>query len=268
MSKVKGIVLAGGTGSRLGNATKVTNKHLLPVWNKCMIDYPISVLSRASVTEIMVVTGREHMGAVTAYLGSGSTYLEVSPKLDFTFRVQDEAGGIAQALGLARDFVCPGDQLVVILGDNIFIDEVIHQKIITFTQTNQESWGGPESSQACVFLKSVPDPQRFGVAEINARGQIMGIEEKPQKPKSNLAVTGLYIYPFNVFKIIDGLEPSERGELEITAVNNTFIDQRRLSARQIDGHWTDAGTPQSLLRANMMLANIAGEDLGSDYYRI
>ena len=201
---MKGIVLAGGTGSRLYPLTKVTNKHLLPIGTKPMIYYPIEKLIEAGIQEILIVTGTEHMGDVVGLLGSGVEF-----NCRFTYKVQDQAGGIAQALGLAENFI-GGDAMTVILGDNIF------EAPIT---TQVQAWPG---SGASIFIKEVHDPQRYGVAEIHGN-QIIGIEEKPKQPKSNYCVTGIYMYDATVFEIIKTLKPSGRGELEITDVNNYFI---------------------------------------------
>jgi len=236
---MKGIVLAGGTGSRLKPLTDVTNKHLLPVGKYPMIFYSIYQLKQAGITEILIITGREHMGSVMGLLGSGSEF-----GLDFTFKVQDQAGGIAQALGLARRFVA-GDYCVVALGDNIFEDN-ISPFVELFTK---------QGRGAKVLLKEVPDPQRFGVAEIKD-GKIITIEEKPKRPKSNLAITGIYVYDSKVFDIIKTLRPSARGELEITDVNNKYIQQGELTYNILKGLWTDAGTPESLFRANEICKNI------------
>ena len=236
---MKGIVLAGGTGSRLKPLTDVTNKHLLPVGKYPMIFYSIYQLKQAGITEILIITGREHMGSVMGLLGSGSKF-----GLDFTFKVQDQAGGIAQALGLAEHFVA-GDYCVVALGDNIFEDN-ISPFVELFTK---------QGRGAKVLLKEVPDPQRFGVAEIKD-GKIITIEEKPKRPKSNLAITGIYVYDSKVFDIIKTLRPSARGELEITDVNNKYIQQGELTYNILKGLWTDAGTPESLFRANEICKNI------------
>jgi len=230
---MKGIILAGGTGSRLKPLTNVTNKHLLPVGKYPMIFYPIYRLKQAGITDILVVTGREYMGDVIELLGSGYEF-----GVEFTFKVQDQAGGIAQALGLAEHFVA-GDQCVVILGDNIFEDN-----ITPFVKSFAKQEKG-----AKILLKEVPDPQRFGVAEMQ-NGKIISIEEKPKQPKSNFAVTGIYMYDSEVFDIIKTLKPSARGELEITDVNNKYIQQGTLTYDILKGWWTDAGTPDSLFRAN------------------
>ncbi|MFO7799528.1 sugar phosphate nucleotidyltransferase [Rhodohalobacter sp.] len=228
---MKGIILAGGTGSRLYPLTKVTNKHLLPVGNKPMIYYPIEKLTGAGIDEILIVTGTEHMGDVVNLLGSGKDF-----ECRFTYKVQDEAGGIAQALGLARNFV-GNDSMAVILGDNIFESD------LTAVVKNYDKSG------AQIIIKEVDGPQRFGVAELK-EDKITGIEEKPDQPKSNFAVTGIYFFPPDVFDIIETLEPSNRGELEITDVNNHYIQQGRMKYSVLKGWWTDAGTPDSYKRAN------------------
>lgn len=230
---LRGVVLAGGTGSRLMPLTKVTNKHLLPVGQKPMIYYPIGKLISVGIEQILIVTGVEHMGDVVGLLGSGREF-----KCQFTYRVQDEAGGIAQALGLAENFAS-GKPLVVILADNIFqvplkpyVERFIAQK------------GG-----ARVLLKQVPNPQRFGVAEFSD-GKIVRIVEKPKKPKSDYVVTGIYFYDTSVFDIIRTLKPSGRGELEITDVNDAYIQKGQMAYDILDGWWTDAGTFESLVKAN------------------
>lgn len=233
---LKGIILAGGTGSRLRPLTNVTNKHLLPVGRKPMIFYPIQKMTSIGIQEILVVTGVEHMGDVVSLLGSGRNF-----GCRFTYKVQDEAGGIAQALGLAEDFAA-GGRIVVILGDNIFQD-----KLTSYAQRFCQQQTG-----ARVLLKKVPDPHRFGVAQIKD-GMVLGIEEKPAKPKSEYAVTGVYFYDSTVFKIIRTLKPSARGELEITDVNNAYIGRQALAYDIMDGWWTDAGTFESLKRANQLV---------------
>jgi len=230
---MKGVILAGGTGSRLYPLTKVTNKHLLPVYDKPMIFYPIQTLVNAGIKEIMVVSGRGHAGHFLELLGSGADL-----GVKFTYEIQEEAGGIAQALSLAESFADEED-VAVILGDNIFQDN-IKQDVSNFT-------GG-----AKIFLKTVPDAHRFGVAELKGN-KVIGIEEKPREPKSNFAVTGLYIYSNSVFKIIKTLKPSARGELEITDVNNYFVNNGTMEYRILDGFWSDAGTFESLLRASLMV---------------
>ncbi|MEW6056365.1 MAG: sugar phosphate nucleotidyltransferase [Bdellovibrionota bacterium] len=233
---MKGIVLAGGTGSRLFPLTKVTNKHLLPVGRKPMIFYPIEKFVDAGIQEILIVTGLEHMGDVVNLLGSGKDY-----GCRFTYRVQDEAGGIAQALGLAEHFV-HGDSCAVILGDNIFADE-IGSHVRAFKE---------QGKGARILLKEVPDPHRFGVAELKG-DRVVGIEEKPKNPKSNYAVTGIYFYDSEVFNIVKTLKPSRRGELEITDVNNHYISQGTLSYGALKSWWSDAGTFDSLARVNKLI---------------
>jgi len=232
---MKGIILAGGTGSRLYPLTKVTNKHLLPIGNKPMIYYPIEKLTEAGIEEILIVTGTEHMGDVVNLLGSGKDF-----GCRFTYKVQDEAGGIAQALGLAENFV-GDDCMTVILGDNIF--ETSLQKALT-------SYPG---GGAQILLKEVDDPERFGVAEVQG-DKIVGIEEKPERPKSKLAVTGVYMYDARVFDFIRNLKPSDRGELEITDVNNAYINQSAMRFSVMEGWWTDAGTHASYKRANKLVS--------------
>ena len=231
--KLKGVVLAGGTGSRLFPLTKVTNKHLLPVGLAPMIWHPIWKMKEAGIEEILVVTGTEHMGDVVGLMGSGKDF-----GCRFTYKVQDEAGGIAQALGLAENFVA-SDGMCVILGDNIFLDSLAEQAEVFKAQ----------EQGARIMLKPVQDPQRFGVAEIQG-DRVVGIVEKPQVPASNLAVTGIYFYDATVFDIIRTVKPSGRGEMEITDVNNAYIHRGKLSYGTFDGWWTDAGTYPSLAHAN------------------
>ena len=233
---LKGVVLAGGTGSRLMPLTKVTNKHLLPIGQQPMIYYPIRKLTSAGIEQILIVTGVEHMGDVVGLLGSGREF-----GCHFTYKVQDEAGGIAQALGLAEDF-SHDEPVAVILGDNIFkaslrgyVERFVSQKA-----------GGR------ILVRRVSDPQRFGVAEIRD-GKVLGIQEKPKKPKSDYAVTGIYFYDAAVFDIIRTLKPSGRGELEITDVNNAYIAKGRLHYDILEGWWSDAGTFESLSRAHELV---------------
>ena len=230
---MKGIILAGGTGSRLYPLTKVTNKHLLPVYDKPMICYPLEMLIDAGIDEIMIVSGRGHAGHFLELLGSGSEH-----GVSITYEIQEEAGGIAQALGLARTWAGK-DDICVILGDNIFEDK-IREDVDTF------------ESGARIFLKEVQDPQRFGVAEVNGN-KVVHIEEKPAEPKNNLAVTGLYMYDSRVFSIIRQLKPSGRGELEITDVNNAYINKDEMRFSVLRGFWSDAGTFESLMRASLMV---------------
>ncbi|MBF0350719.1 MAG: NTP transferase domain-containing protein [SAR324 cluster bacterium] len=230
---MKGIVLAGGTGSRLFPLTKVTNKHLLPVGNQPMIFHPIQKLTEAGIEEILIVTGLDHMGDVVNLLGSGKDF-----NCRFTYKVQDEAGGIAQALGLAENFA-GGSPVCVILGDNIFEDS-----IAPYVKNFQKQETG-----AKILIKEVHDPHRYGVAEIHGN-LIVGIEEKPQEPKSSYCVTGIYMYDAQVFKVIPVLKPSNRGELEITDVNNYYLHQKQMTFDILTGWWTDAGTFPSYRLAN------------------
>lgn len=212
---MKGVILAGGTGSRLYPLTKVTNKHLLPVYDKPMIYYPIKTLIDAGIKEIMIVSGRGHAGHFLELLGSGADF-----GVKFTYEIQEEAGGIAQALSLAENFA-DEDDVTVILGDNIFQDN-IKEDVENF------------NNGAKIFLKEVPDVHRFGVAELKG-DKVIGIEEKPAVPKTNLAVTGLYIYDYDVFDAIKTLKPSGRGELEITDVNNYYVNKGVMEYRVLEG---------------------------------
>lgn len=243
---MKGIILAGGTGSRLFPLTKVTNKHLLPVGKYPMIFHSIAKLKEADISDILIVTGKDHMGDVVNLLGSGHEF-----GVSFTYKVQDEAGGIAQALGLAEHFV-NGDQMVVILGDNVFADS-----IATFVSNFKE-----QNKGAKILIQEVHDPQRYGVPELNG-DKIVSIEEKPKQPKSNYAVTGIYMYDSKVFEIVKTLKPSGRGELEITDVNNAYIEANELSYDVLQGWWTDAGTHASLTKANELAKDLTfGEEFG------
>lgn len=233
-SKLKGIILAGGTGSRLYPLTKVTNKHLLPVGRKPMIYHPIGKLNEAGIDEILIVTGVEHMGDIVTLLGSGREF-----KCRFTYKVQDKAGGIAQALALAENFI-DDDRMAVILGDNIFEDS-----LIPFVKNYMAQKAG-----AKILVKEVHDPQRFGVVEMK-NGKVVSIEEKPKKPKSNFIVTGIYFFDGTVFDAIRKLKPSGRGELEITDVNRDYLKKGSLTYDILSGWWSDAGTFESLERASL-----------------
>jgi len=235
---LKGIVLAGGLGTRLYPLTKVTNKHLLPIYNKPMIYYPIETLVDAGIKDILIVTGGKNAGDFVKLLGNGKEF----GLNHINFVYQEGEGGIAEALGLAEYFI-DNDKIVVILGDNI-IEGSIKSAVEDFI--NQP--GG-----AKILLKEVENPGRFGVAELHG-DKIVGIEEKPKTPKSNYVVTGIYMYDGNVFNIIKGLKPSDRGELEITDVNNAYIEQGTMTYDFLDGWWTDAGTFESLFRANCLIA--------------
>jgi glucose-1-phosphate thymidylyltransferase len=231
---MKGIILAGGTGSRLYPLTKVTNKHLLPVGNKPMIYHPIDKLIEVGINEILIVTGTDHMGDVVNLLGSGKDF-----GCRFTYKVQDEAGGIAQALGLAENFA-GNDPVVVILGDNIFEHSL------------QKAVDNYRGKGAQILIQEVEDPERYGVAELDGE-KVVSIQEKPKNPKSNYAVTGIYFYDNSVFECIKTLKPSGRGELEITDVNNFYIKKAQMKSSVLEGWWTDAGTPDSYKHANKLV---------------
>ncbi|MBN3033592.1 MAG: NTP transferase domain-containing protein [Candidatus Saganbacteria bacterium] len=233
---MKGIILAGGTGSRLFPLTKVTNKHLLPVGRQPMIYHPIGKLTEAGIEEILIVTGVDHMGDIVTLLGSGHDF-----KCRFTYKVQDRAGGIAQALGLAENFV-GRDKMCVILGDNVFEDS-----LAPFAKKYAAQARG-----AKILLKEVSDPQRFGVVDFEG-GKILSIEEKPKKPKSKFAVVGIYFFDSMVFEIVKRLKPSGRGELEITEVNQAYLERGELTYDLMSGWWSDAGTFESLERASLFV---------------
>jgi len=235
---MKGVVLAGGTGSRLYPLTKVTNKHLLPVFDKPMIYYPIQTLVNAGIREILLVTGGKNAGEFLRLLGNGRDF--GLKHLNYTY--QEGEGGIAEALALAEYFG-DGELICVILGDNL-IEYNICRAVENFEKQKQG---------AKIILKRVPDAQRFGVAEIRG-DHVINIEEKPELPKSDHAVIGIYFYDQSVFDKIRRLRPSPRGELEITDVNNFYIQQGTLTYELLEGWWTDAGTFESLLRANNLVA--------------
>ncbi|MBS3090576.1 NTP transferase domain-containing protein [Candidatus Pacearchaeota archaeon] len=227
---MKGIILAGGLGTRLGELTKVTNKHLLPVYSKPMIYHPLETLIDAGIKEIRVVSGPEHTGDFLELLGSGERF-----NAGITYSIQEKPLGIAHAISLAEDFA-NGEAIAAILGDNIFEDRF----------NFDDFYDG-----AKVFLKEVPDANRFGVAEIS-NGRLAGIEEKPKNPKTNYAVTGLYLYDHTVFYRIKNLKPSARGELEVSELNSSYIKDEKMQYEILKGFWTDAGTFDSLLRANIL----------------
>ena len=245
---MKGVVLAGGLGSRLNPLTKVTNKHLLPIYDKPMIYYPIQTLVNAGIQDILVVTGGKNAGEFLRLLGNGKDF--GLKHVNYTY--QEGEGGIAQALGLA-EFFADGEPICVILGDNI-IENNICQAVDDFRK---------QGKGAKILLKEVTDAQRFGVAEIKG-DRIVGIEEKPKTPKSNLAVIGIYLYDTTVFEKIRRLKPSGRGELEITDVNNFYIEEGTLTYEVLDGWWTDAGTFESLLRANNLVAETGANKMSHD----
>ena len=235
---MKGVILAGGLGTRLFPLTKITNKHLLPVFDRPMIYYPIEALLNAGIRDIMIVTGGKKSGDFLSLLGNGSDFgLE---HINYTY--QKGEGGIAEALGLCRHWAA-GEPVCVILGDNI-IEKNIAKAVRDFEE---------QKVGAKIMLKQVDDPERFGVAELKG-DRVVAIEEKPRVPKSNLAVIGIYLYDARVFDIIQTLEPSDRGELEITDVNNWYIRDGTMTFEVLEGWWTDAGTFESLLRAANLVA--------------
>jgi glucose-1-phosphate thymidylyltransferase len=242
---MKGVILAGGLGTRLYPLTKVTNKHLLPVYDKPMIYYPLQTLINGGIDDILIVTGGNNAGDFLRLLGNGKEF--GLKHINYTY--QEGEGGIAEALGLA-EFFAAGDKICVVLGDNI-IEKNIRKAVKAFRKQR----GG-----AKILLKEVTDPQRFGVPELRG-DQIVRIEEKPKKPKSNYAVIGIYFYEAAVFDIIKTLKPSNRGELEISDVNNRYIEKGLMTWGLLEGWWTDAGTFESLLRANQLVAETGANKL-------
>lgn len=240
---MKGVVLAGGLGTRLRPLTSVTNKHLLPVYDQPMIYYPIQTLVNAGITDIMIVTGGNSAGDFLRLLGNGKAF--GLKHLNYTY--QEGEGGIAEALSLVEHFA-GGEPLCVVLGDNI-VEGNIRAAVRSY-----------EGSGAKIILKKVPDPQRFGVPELRGR-QVVKIDEKPADPKSDYAVIGIYIYDGAVYDIIRTLKPSGRGELEITDVNNAYISRGEMTWEELDGWWTDAGTFESLLRASNLVAESGANKL-------
>lgn len=234
---MKGIILAGGNGTRLMPLTEVTNKSLLPVYDRPMIHYPIDMLVQAGVDELLMVTGGKTCGDMTRVLGNGSRLGLKS----LYYTVQEKAGGISQALSLARHFA-QGEKIFVVLGDNLVFGHSFRRAVENFSRADRG---------ARVFLRPVPDPERFGIAEIRD-GRIVSIEEKPRRPKSNLAVTGLYLYDETVFEKIERLKPSARGELEVTDLNQLYVDEGTLGYEMLDGDWIDAGTFDSFLEASTL----------------
>jgi glucose-1-phosphate thymidylyltransferase len=235
----KGVILAGGKGTRLAPLTKITNKHLVPVFNQPMIHYPIKTLVEAGITDILIISGKGHAGHFLEYLESGKKY-----DAKFHYAIQEEAGGIAQAIQIAQDF-CDNEHFIAILGDNI-LDHNIKDQIQSYENNKAE---------ASIFLKEVSNPSSYGVAEIE-NDSIINIVEKPKHPKSNLAVIGVYMFGPEVFNVAKSLKPSDRGELEITDVNNYFLKKDTLSYEIIEGWWGDAGESfESLMEASMYMMN-------------
>lgn len=231
----KGIILAGGRGARLKPATQAMNKHMIPIVDTPMVVYPLITLRDVfGIRDIMIVSGGNDLGAFTDFLGDGSEY-----GVELTYRVQKDAGGIAQALSCAEAF-SGGQASAVILGDNVFENPALRGSIGTDVL---------DLSQAHLFIKEVPRPNRFGVVAFDEQGEARSIIEKPTVAPSAYAVTGLYVFPPDVFEKIRGLTPSSRGELEITDINNAYLSEKRARARRLSGFWSDAGTPESLSRA-------------------
>lgn len=233
---MKGLILAGGRGTRLLPATRTLNKHLIPILNIPMIMFPLETLKSFEITDIMIISGGDHIGGIAEFLGDGSEF-----SVNLTYRVQKSAGGIGEAIGLAQGFVGK-DPVMVILGDNIFENETLVKVLPK----------GVGKHGAMFFFSKQKDNSRFGVPVFKGgrpnphEPNLIGIEEKPKNPKSDLAVTGLYIYPPNVFDIIKGLKPSKRGEIEVTDINNWYIKKRKCAYSWFPGFWSDAGTVESL----------------------
>jgi glucose-1-phosphate thymidylyltransferase len=242
---MKGVILAGGLGTRLYPLTKVTNKHLLPVYDKPMIYYPIQTLINANIDDILIVTGGNNAGDFLKLLGNGKEF--GLKHINYTY--QEGEGGIAEALQLA-EFFASGEKICVVLGDNIIEKNI--QKAVENFRSQKEG--------AKILLKEVPDPQRFGVPELKG-DRIVRIEEKPKNPKSQYAVIGIYLFDQEVFNIIKTLKPSDRGELEITDVNNQYIEKGLMTWDIVEGWWTDAGTFESLLHANQLVAQTGANKL-------
>lgn len=228
---MKGVLICGGSGTRLRPLTEVTNKSLLPIYDQPLLYYPLHTLLNAGISDIIVISGTEHVDQMATFLGSGARF-----NCRFSYRVQDEPKGIAQALGMAEEFAA-GDNICAVLGDNIYFDSIAEQ-IRTFQ-------GGGH-----IFLKEVADPHRFGVVELDGN-RVVSVEEKPAQPKSNLAQTGCYIYDSRCFDVIRNLQPSARGELEITDVTKWYMEQGELTATRLQDDWIDAGTFESMHRASV-----------------
>ncbi|MDO8552911.1 MAG: sugar phosphate nucleotidyltransferase [bacterium] len=239
---MKAVILAGGSGTRLHPLTLVTNKHLLPVFNKPVIYYAIEKLVDAGITKIMIVTSPHHIDSFVRLLGSGQHFVPKSThakQIQIVYGIQNEPNGIAYGLFIAEDYVGK-DNCVLFLGDNIFLDDIT-PAIKSFKKGST------------VFLKKVPDPKHFGIAEVNNKGSILSLEEKPLKPKSNLAVTGLYVYDNTVFEKIRKIPPSARGEYEITSVNSLYLEEGTLRAHMLKKEWFDIGNIDALHKASLFM---------------
>jgi glucose-1-phosphate thymidylyltransferase len=239
---MKGIILSGGRATRLRPCTKVTSKGLLPIYNRPMIYYPLNTLLKAGVKDILIIVGPEHAGQYLNLLGSGAEF-----GARFTYEIQDEPRGLADAFIIGETFVGK-DDVVMILGDNIFADDV-SQEIKNF------------QSGAKIFAKAVSDPERFGVVEVDKNGRALSIEEKPKQPKSNLCITGLYVYDNRVIEVAKNVKPSQRGELEITDLHNWYLEKGELEVAMVENEWIDAGTFDSLLEAQNLAKTKLQQDM-------
>lgn len=239
---MKGIILAGGAGTRLYPLTKITSKQLLPIYDRPMIYYPLQTLLDNGIKDILLISDPVNIGNFVRLLGSGKDF-----NCKITYEIQDKPEGLAQAFLVGENFIAK-DKITMILGDNLFIGDknFLHEAIANF------------SSGGCIFVKQVADPQRFGVAEFDAKKQVIKITEKPTQPKSDYAVTGLYIYDNSVINKVKNLQPSSRGELEITDLNNLYLQEGKLKVDIYPGHWLDTGTFDSLLAASNLVAKLKG----------
>lgn len=242
---MKGIILAGGSGTRLRPLTLVTSKQLLPIYDKPMVFYPLQTLLNAGIKEVLIIVAPERAGDFLHVLGSGKQF-----GAKFTYEIQDKPNGLAEAFIIGADFI-GDDAVTLVLGDNLFLghDQELNDAINTF------------KSGGRVFAKEVPDPERFGVVEFDASGKALTIEEKPKQPKSNNALLGLYVFDNSVVEIAKKLKPSARGELEITDVHKAYLERGELDVRMYTGQWLDTGTFDSLLAAGQMVANLQGEKI-------
>lgn len=264
---MKGVILAGGFGTRMKPATNVTNKHLLPLYVKSMgavpmLHFPLNTLKKSGVREILIISSQDHCGDIIDHFGDGKTF-----DLDLTYKVQDMhpadgVTGIAQALKLSQSFI--GDSnFAVILGDNYYEDSFEKEFLSFDSQCGSTSlkhgYDMYHLAPAAIFLKSVEDPKRFGVATISQKGRVTNIVEKPEHPETNLAVTGLYLYTPQVFDLLPHLKPSRRNELEITDINNRYVNDETMKAYQLKGHWSDMGTPESIIATQNFLDTVNKE---------
>jgi len=241
---MKGVILAGGHATRLRPLTLVTNKHLLPIYNKPLIFYPLEAMARAGMKEVLIITGPDHAGHFLNLLKSGKQF-----GLRLSYEIQEQAGGIAQAIALARDFASRA-KFLVILGDNIF----------RYNLSNAVKDFVSRPKGAKIFGKEMPDCAQYGVIELDKQGSVLSVEEKPEQPKSSIAQIGIFMYDERVFGFINSLTPSVRGELEVTDLNNIYVKEGTMTCDVIDDWWVDAGTSfDELLRANLLLAKMARE---------